>query len=405
MIHRAADYNADEFQRPLVPALPVPRPGAAARDQGPAPPGVLGLTHRRYLHSGRYALYHALRHAGLTPGDGVLVPAYHCLAMLEPLHILGLEPVFYPIAADTSVRTADLESRLTAGIAAVIVVHYFGVVQNLSAVRLLANRAKVWLIEDCSHALFGGTAEAPVGAVGDYAIASTMKFLPIGFGGLLASAQRDLTGLALQNPPLRDELKAAYNLLESALEYRRPALPEPLLQGRVDQPRQLTPNRGPLRPPAAAAREYQGRTEYSLDPHWLHRQATRVSRTLLNRGATQCLAERRRANYAAYLRAVRGRHDCHPLCDPLPTSTVPQVFPLYVNDCRPVFIALKRQRVPIIRFGEFLDARVTASICPVSIDYADHLLQFPCHQALTTPEVDWIIRMLISALDAAAGAQ
>jgi hypothetical protein len=278
-------------------------------------------------------------------------------------------------------------------------------VQDLSAVRHLADRAKVWLIEDCSHALFGGTAEAPVGAVGDYAIASTMKFLPIGFGGLLASARRDLAGLVLQNPPLREELKAAYNLLESAHAYRRPGFLGPIINRLIEQPRLLIRNRVTRRPPALAVSERNDRADYALDPQWLHRQATWISRTLLHHGAAQQLAERRRAHFAAYVRAVQGRHDCHVLIDPLPAGTVPQVFPLYVNDCLPVFIDLKRQGVPIIRFGEFLDSRVTACVCPVSIDYADHLLQFPCHQALTTQEVDWIIRLLIRALDAVAGAR
>jgi perosamine synthetase len=283
-----------------------------------------------------------------------------------------------------------------------IVVHYFGVVQNLSAVRRLADQAHLWLIEDCSHALFGGTVEAPVGAVGDYAIGSTMKFLPIGFGGLLASARRDLADLVLPGPPLREELKAAYNLLESVLEYRRPDLPGPVVQWRIEQPRRSTRNRSTE---GLAASGNNDRAQYALDPRWLDRQATWISRVLLRRAATQRLAERRRANFAAYLHAVRGRNDCHPLFDPLPAGTVPQVFPLYVNDCLPVFIGLKRQGVPIIRFGEFLDPRVTAALCPVSIDYADHLLQFPCHQGLTTQEIHWIIRSLIIALDPVSGAR
>lgn len=397
-------YDPSFFPRPAAPPLPVPGPGSFALGQTGVLIGVQRLGQSIATHSGRYAITLALAHAGLRPGDRVLLPAYHCLAMVEPLHTAGLLPVYYPIRPDTTVA-ADLIAQLApSGAKALLVVHYFGFVRDLGPLREVTKRLGMVLIEDCAHACFGEAAGLPVGSIGDYAIASTLKFFPIGDGGLLASAHRDLSDIQLRPPPLKVELKAAVNLLEQALEYRRLGRAGRIIAGLLGLRESVLRHLKRLRQtgPGPMASATVQTPESAMDPRWLAWSGTRVSAFLLRHAGTADLARRRRGYYMAYLGAVAGRSDCRPLFDALPTGTVPQVFPLYVEQCLAVFVTLKREGVPIIRFGEFLDPQVTPELCPVSIDYAEHLLQFPCHQELSESEAAWIRGRLIAALDQAA---
>lgn len=393
-------YDPSQFPRASAPALPIPDSDAFTRPRLPPPASVLSLPYRVATYSGRHAIALAMTHAGLRPGDSVLLPAYHCLGMVEPLRQAGLIPIYYPLCRDLTIHLSTLERLASVGARALVVVRYFGFVIDLAPIRSLADRLGLTLIEDCAHACFGGTPENPVGSTGDYAIASTMKFFPLPHGGLLASGRRDLSDIRLQAPPLPVELKAAVNALEQGIDYGRFGMP-----GRVAgiflRARSALAWRGSYRQVGATAEDAprDDCPEYAMDPRWLDWHASRVSTFLRDRTKIERLIERRRTYYLRYLTALSGRSDCRPLFDALPPGTVPQVFPLHVSSSLDVFVALKRQGVPIVRFGEFLDTPVTADLCPVSVDYSEHVLQFPCHQALRESEVDWILERLIAALD------
>ena len=396
-------YDSSEFPAAQVPALPVLEIGAFSLSIHPESSGILANDNVLHFYSGRYALAMALKLAGIKAGDRVLLPAYHCLAMVEPLLLAGARPIYYSLNQNLSANLAHIE-KCVASVKAIIAVHYFGFPKDLRPIRNLADHFGVVLIEDCAHACFGCINENALGSLGDYAIASPMKFFPIGHGGVLASARHRLVETAVKDPPLKVELKTAFNLLEQAHTYSRigrlGGMLNILIQTknrliRIKQRSQfLAPHS--IDSPAIAA------PEYAMDSRWLGWRSSRVSRFLLRHARIDVLIERRRHHYKALLNAIAGRRDCHPLFPELTDGVVPQVFPLYVNRCLPVFVSLKRQGVPIIRFGEFLDAAVDSDLCPVSVDYSEHVLQFPCHQTLRDEEITWIIERLIIALDAAS---
>lgn len=404
------NYDTSQFPAPQAPPLPVPTVRSFQLAASRPPIGILWLARQISLYSGRYAISAALEHAGIGKGAQVLVPAYHCLAMIEPMRMAGIEPIYYPILQETSVEPLEIEKRINPKVKAILAVHYFGILQDFSPLRQLADRFHLILIEDCSHACFGEINGRPVGSVGDYAVASTMKFFPIGHGGLLASARLDLTAISTGHPSFFAEIKTTFNLIESAIQFGRFRQVRWLIES-MQNMRKRVRKRGPnpllldderKNPPAKESPETDRVPEYGMAKDRVRQQSTRVSQFLLRHTRTADLTERRRHFYLTYQNAIATRTDCRPLFPNLPDGTEPQVFPLYVDHCLPVFVALKRQGVPIIRFGEFLDTPVTHAICPVSVDYSEHLLQFPCHQELTDEEVRWIIERLVETLDQVA---
>lgn len=181
----------EEFPKARIPKHPVLSLATFGR-RGKVP-SILEAGRSRHVSQGRMAIALALEHASIGPGDEVLVPAYHCVAMVEPVRHVGATPVFYRIGRDTSVDIGDLAARLSPASKAVVAVHYFGFPQRtLPALRALCDGRGLTLIEDCAHAFFGSQDGIPFGAMGDYAVASSWKFFPIPEGGYLVSARHPL---------------------------------------------------------------------------------------------------------------------------------------------------------------------------------------------------------------------
>ncbi|MGZ4960699.1 MAG: DegT/DnrJ/EryC1/StrS family aminotransferase, partial [Methylomonas sp.] len=73
---------------------------------------ILDVKNARFTTSGRASIALALEHGGITNGDEVLIPAYHCEAMVAPARWRGATVVFYGINRDTSIRLDDIASKI-----------------------------------------------------------------------------------------------------------------------------------------------------------------------------------------------------------------------------------------------------------------------------------------------------
>ncbi len=364
----------------------------------PAPPSILDAGDIRYVTSGRIAIALALRQMGVGPGTKVLVPAYHCASMVEPVIWAGATPVFYHINADTSVNLADLARRIDSGCRVVMATNYFGFPQNLSAIRALCDANGLQLLEDCAHSFLGQHQGKPLGSWGDYAIASSMKFYPIYEGGCLVSARHSLASIQLRSAGLGFESKSAVNALEDGFAYQRLGL----LRGLLWLPMQLKSllwhqikrRRGADAPPLSPGSSDGG---FGLDPEWLDKRSSLFSRLMLKLVSRRRMGALRRRNYLRLQQALQGLPGCRPLFERLPDAVYPWVFPLLTDDPQRLFRTLKMAGVPIIRFGEYLWPGVD---CAHSHELSRRVLQFPCHQELRASEIEWIIAHIKQALTA-----
>ena len=356
---------------------------------------------------GRMAIAHALRNMGIRPGDEVLLPAYHCLAMVDPVRWTGAKPVFYEVQDDTMVDLAALEARVTPRTRAVMVTHYFGFPQRIAALRAFCDQRGFTLLEDCAHAFLGESDGARLGSFGDYTIASPPKFFPVHEGGVLTSDRHSLERIHLRSLGWMFDAKAVVVLLERAQRHRRfPPLgtllgiPLWLKDRAVGVLKAL---RGGRRG-AGLAPEVGGQSagqEGEFDPQWLDREMSPTSRWIVRHTSRDRMAEARRWNYQQMLEALSGLPGSRPLFPDLPRGVVPFVFPLIVERADAVAESLRRQGLPITRFGEYLDPEVNLADFPATHRLSRTVLQFPCHQELTRRELEWMIETIRAALVAA----
>ena len=351
--------------------------------------------------SGRYAIALALEHAGIKPDDIVLIPAYHCEAMMAPVKWIKARPAFYSINADTSINLDDIKKKITPQVKIIIVTHYFGFLQDLTAIRALCDQQDILLIEDCAHAFFGtNNHHQSAGKAGDYTIASSMKFLPIYEGGILCSETIDLKDIKVTSPSFGFQLKSFINTLERSLSYNRLGITGKLLNALLTLKNALWTSLKKLKSSSHQASSGPSSSDggYGLDAEWVHKTISLSSRLIIKLADLNNSAHRRQENYRKLYAALAKIPNSRPLFETLPQNVVPWVYPLYVNKPDLYFSKLKMQGVPIWRFGEFLDAEVDEKTCPVSVDYSKHIFQFPCHQSLTDQDINWMINQITQTL-------
>jgi dTDP-4-amino-4,6-dideoxygalactose transaminase len=400
--------------RPRIPLAPV-LSGAALRGVRPAQGlgsglrSVLDAGQARLVTSGRIAIALALREMGVGPGDAVLVPAYHSQSMIPPVLHLGATPVFYRLRPDTSVDLDDLGARLGPAVKVLMVTHYFGFVQDLSSLRAFCDAHGLLLLEDCAHSFFGEHGGRPVGAWGDYAAASSMKFYPVYEGGALVSSRHGLGRVALRPAGAGFEAKSTLAALEKSFDYGRlqllrALLAPPLRLKDAAWSRLKARRRAAVGTTAGAAAGMpalapaSSDSSYDFDPGWLDKRSSWLSRLLVRRlPAAPIVAERRR-RYLKLEQALRGLPRAWPLFAALPDTVCPWMFPLLAEEPEALFDEVVAAGIPVTRFARPLWPGVDETVCATSSMLSRQVLAFPCHQALREDELDWMIDTLRTIL-------
>jgi dTDP-4-amino-4,6-dideoxygalactose transaminase len=136
-------------------------------------------------------LHLALLAAGIGPGDEVVLPSLNFVAAANTIAHTGATPVFCDITSPDNLNLdpADLEAAVSPQTKAVVVLHYGGFPCDMQAVRDLADRHDLIVIEDAAHAPGGtwrGERCGALGLVGCFSFFSN-KNMPVGEGGMVVT--------------------------------------------------------------------------------------------------------------------------------------------------------------------------------------------------------------------------
>lgn len=330
---------------------------------------------------GGYVLAKKMCRAGAGPGKAVLLPAFHCRAMVEPVLYLGAQLCFYPVMADLRPDLSALSSLLNergVPVAAMVMTHYFGFPNDVDEAERFCSAHDISLIEDCAHALYGRAGERLLGTVGSYATASMWKFLPVRDGALLLDNDGGQpSGRTAQ--PLLTEVKALAAILQvwSQRIGRRRYLPY-IDASALCEKAKLVAARPMVRTSESGLKEFSPRLVAMAA---LHSSCWAMANVVQGR-----IARRRRANYLKWLEGMRSVPGVELLFPDLPEGVVPYAFPLLIDAAVMDFNLLKMAGIPSWRWED-----IEVTDCAIVRDYRIRVLQLPCHQELHADDLYWMI--------------
>ena len=137
--------------------------------------------------SGRGALYAILQAFGIQKDDEVLLQAYTCVAVPEPVLWVGAVPVYVDIQRETlNMSPDDLQKKISPKSKVLIIQHTFGLPSELEPLLNIAKNNGLLVVEDCAHAMSAKYKCRHVGTFGDASFFSfgRDKVLSSVFGGI-----------------------------------------------------------------------------------------------------------------------------------------------------------------------------------------------------------------------------
>ncbi len=147
------------------------------------------------VSSGTAALHCAYAAIELQPGDEVITPPMTFIATQATAAMFGAKIVFADIQSDTgNIDPAAVEAVITSRTKAIVAVDYAGHPAELSELRAIADKNRIFLIEDAAHSIGSRYRGRPVGSIADL---TTFSFFPTknmttAEGGAVASIHPDL---------------------------------------------------------------------------------------------------------------------------------------------------------------------------------------------------------------------
>jgi dTDP-4-amino-4,6-dideoxygalactose transaminase len=154
-----------------------------------------GVKHCLGTSTGHGAIHAALIGLEIAAGDEVVTSPYTWGVSVSPILHNGARPVFADVDPVTGLLDPDsVEERVTSGTRAILVTHLYGQPANLTALREVADRHDVALVEDASQAHGARHAGRLVGSVGDAAGFSCMggKLLAVAEAGFMLTPHDDV---------------------------------------------------------------------------------------------------------------------------------------------------------------------------------------------------------------------
>lgn len=151
----------------------------------------VGSAHAAGVSSGTDALLVALMAEDIGPGDEVVTTPFSFFATAGAIARVGATPVFVDIDPATfNIDAAQIEERVTERTRAVLPVHLFGQMADMTAIMEIARRHDLVVIEDAAQAIgarHNGHGAGSVGHYGCFSFFPTKNLGGYGDGGIVVT--------------------------------------------------------------------------------------------------------------------------------------------------------------------------------------------------------------------------
>ena len=151
----------------------------------------VGVKHCVACNSGTDALLLALKVWDVKAGDAVFVPSFTFFASAEVIAMQGATPIFVDVDKDTyNICVADLERKIEQTLKAgkltprvIIAVDLFGLPADFKAIRGIAEKYNLYVLEDGAQGFGGRIGEQKACTFGDISTTSFFPAKPVGCYG------------------------------------------------------------------------------------------------------------------------------------------------------------------------------------------------------------------------------
>ena len=147
------------------------------------------------VSNGTATLHLALVALGIGEGDEVIIPALSYIATANVIELVGATPIFVEVELETfNIDSSKIEDKITSKSKAIMPVHEFGLVANMTKIMEIAQKHNLFVIEDAACALGATHHGKYAGTFGDFGSFSLhpRKAISSGEGGLLLSNSEPL---------------------------------------------------------------------------------------------------------------------------------------------------------------------------------------------------------------------
>ncbi len=160
----------------------------------------IGTKYALGLTSGTASLKVSLVAIDMQENDEVIMPAYTWIACPSVVFLLGGTPVLCEVDKSLTIDAADVEKKITKKTKAIMVVHPMGISADMGAIKNVAKKHGVYVIEDCAQSIgasFNGNKTGSIGDIGAFSFQMN-KIITSGDGGAITTSDFDLYERAIR---------------------------------------------------------------------------------------------------------------------------------------------------------------------------------------------------------------
>jgi 8-amino-3,8-dideoxy-alpha-D-manno-octulosonate transaminase len=154
----------------------------------------IGVNYCVAVSGGTGALMASLVALGVGPGVEVLVSGYTFIASISAIVAVGGMPVLTEIDESVTMDPVDIERKITKRTKVIMPVHMLGYPCNMDKIMKIANKYKLFVLEDSCQALGASYKGEKLGSIGDMGTFSlnVNKTISSGDGGLITTNKKEL---------------------------------------------------------------------------------------------------------------------------------------------------------------------------------------------------------------------
>lgn len=377
----------------IVSAHPTLRFADLWRRRSPAARALLRAPGLYKTYNARAALYQVFRTIRKQRGGIVLVPAFHCPTVIDPVLEAGLDVAFYGVRSDLTIDEADLWARAQGDVAAVIAIHYLGFPTDLSAPLALRRERGCLVVEDYAHSFLRAAPVTLAADGGDAAVYSFYKLVPTYAGGAfqIRSSAVSWSG-ALRPVSVGHTTVIAKRLLEEVIGNSGSGVLRAVfdcvegVRVRWKRRRETHSVSGTTGTEGPAEHD-----PYRFDMKFAARAMPWLSRAILGGSDLAAIVGARRRNYAAWSTGLIETPRLQKLWPILPTEVCPWAYPVVLDNRGTHDHVLRQRGVPLFTFGERLHPLFrerAAGIFPQAEMLSRNLVLFAVHQNLDIERIE-----------------